>query len=87
MSKEIDNNLEAMRRFIKNQKWLLIEAIFDYMGSCEGLFNLVDKLQEIDIILIYDKNNITDEFSLNFLYQIAHSEDVEIKEYRVDCDI
>ncbi len=87
MSEEIDRKLEEMRAYIKKRNWSLVEAIFDYIGSCEGLFNLSEKLKEIDIILIYDSSNISDEFSLDFLYQSARSENVEIKEFRLCTDI
>lgn len=87
MSEEIDRNLEEMRAYIKKMNWLLVEAIFDYVGSCEGLFNLSEKLKDIDIILIYDKRNISDEFSFDFLNQTARSENVEIKEYQQCTDI
>ncbi|WP_458411460.1 hypothetical protein ACNQFZ_11355 [Schinkia sp. CFF1] len=81
ISEETDKNLEAMRTYINKKKWVLVEAIFDYIGSCDGLFNLSEKLQDIDLILIYDWNNITDEFSSKFLYQIAHTEKIKIKEF------
>lgn len=87
MSNEIEHNLEEMRVYIKKRNWSLVEAIFDYIGSCEGLFNLSGKLKDIDIILIYDRSNISDEFSLEFLYQTARSENVEIKEFRLCIDI
>lgn len=87
MSNEIEHNLEEMRVYIKKRNWSLVEAIFDYIGSCEGLFNLSEKLKDIDIILIYDRSNISDEFSLEFLYQTARSENVEIKEFRLCIDI
>ncbi|MCI1590257.1 MAG: hypothetical protein LKH79_06845 [Heyndrickxia oleronia] len=83
----MDYKLEEMRAYIKKKKWSLVEAIFDYIGSCEGLFNLSENLKTIDIILIYDRSNISDEFNLEFLYQIALSENVEIKEFRLCNDI
>ena len=52
MSEEMDYKLEEMRAYIKKKKWSLVEAIFDYIGSCEGLFNLSENLKTIDIILI-----------------------------------
>lgn len=83
MSEEVEHLLLEMKAYVEKQKWLLIEAIFDYIGSCEGLFNLSEKLKDVDIILIYDRRNISDEFILDFLYQIARSENVEIKEFRL----
>ncbi|HHY73870.1 MAG TPA: hypothetical protein GX497_11775 [Bacillus bacterium] len=85
MSEEIEHNLDKMHDYIKKQKWLLIEGIIDYRGSSDGLFTLPEKLNEIDVILIYDKNNIIDEFNLEFLYKIAKSENVEVKEYFLSC--
>lgn len=81
MSDEIEHSLDKMHDFIKKQKWLLTEGIIDYRGSSEGLFSLLNKLNEIDIILIYHKSNISDEFNLEFLYEIAKSENIEIIEF------
>lgn len=86
MSKKKDLNIEGMKKYIKKQKWELVEGIFDYEGSCEGLFSLLGKLNRIDIILIYNRNNISDEFILQFLYETAKSENVEVIEFNMDDD-
>ncbi|MBP3039561.1 hypothetical protein J9303_08675 [Bacillaceae bacterium Marseille-Q3522] len=54
----------------------------DFEGSSEGLFSLLEKIKGIDIILIYDKNNISDEFNLEFLFKTSATEKFEIKEFR-----
>jgi hypothetical protein len=77
-----DANIEEMKDYIQSQKWSLIEGIIDYEGSSEGLFNLLEKLKGINIVLIYSKKSISDEFSLNLLYQTARTENVEILEYK-----
>lgn len=87
MSKKIDLNLEDMKKYIRKQKWLLVEGIFDNEGSCEGLFSLSEKLNGIDIILIYNRDNISDEFSLQFLYKTAKSENVEVIEFHKVIDL
>jgi DNA invertase Pin-like site-specific DNA recombinase len=87
MSRNFNNQLEEMKEFIKKQNWLLVEGIVDFEESDEGLFELSERLKEIDVILIYDKNNLSDEFSLTFLYQIARNENVEIREYQMGNDV
>ena len=78
MSEKIDKKLNEMRTYIHKRNWILLEAIFDYSGSCDGLFNLPEKLKGIDIILIYDTSDLLDDFSLDFLFQLARSENIEI---------
>lgn len=81
MTEKVDSKLEEMREFVKEQNWFLVEGIVDDEGSFEGLLNLSEKLEGIDIIVIYDKKNVADKFNLQFLYQVANNEKVEIIEY------
>lgn len=81
MTEEFDSKIEEMKEFIDEQNWILVEGLVDDEGSFEGLLNLSEKLQEIDIIVIYDKKNIVDIFNLEFLFQVANNEDVEVVEY------
>ena len=81
MSEEIESNIDKMHDYIKKQQWMLIEGIIDYRGFSDGLFTLSEKMSQIDLILIYDKKNIIDEFNLEFLYKLAKSENVDVIEF------
>jgi DNA invertase Pin-like site-specific DNA recombinase len=81
MSGDLDYQLEEMKEFIKEKNWLLVEAIIDFNDSSDGLFELSDRLRNIDIILIYKRDGISDEFSLKLLYEIGRNENVEVIEY------
>ncbi|MCC3359107.1 hypothetical protein [Bacillus sp. REN16] len=82
MCQDINEKLEEMKKFVNQQKWNLIEGIVDFEGSSEGLFSLLEKKKGIDIILIYNMNNISDDFNLEFLFKTSAAEKFEIKEYR-----
>lgn len=86
MLDKVDDILQEMQAFITKHNWQLVEAIFDYEGSCEGLFKLSERLEDINLILIYDKDHISDEFSSEFLYKIAQSEKIEIIDLRLCKD-
>ncbi|MBS4218328.1 hypothetical protein KHA96_08390 [Bacillus sp. FJAT-49711] len=81
MSEKIDDRLKEIHTYIKSMQWQLVEAVFDYKDSWDGLYTLSEKLKGIDIILIYSIESISDDFAVEFIYKIAENENVVVKKY------
>ncbi|MCY7905578.1 hypothetical protein MOB40_11765 [Bacillus inaquosorum] len=74
--------LQELKEKFKKEKWELSGLFIDKINEYENLMVMItEELSEVDVIFLYSKNNIKDEFFWNLLCQTAKIENVLIKEF------
>ncbi|MGV6971522.1 hypothetical protein ACWA17_08500 [Bacillus halotolerans] len=74
--------LQELKEKFKDEKWELSGLFIDKINEYENLMVMItEELSEVDVIFLYSKNNIKDEFFWNLLCQTAKIENVLIKEF------
>ncbi|WP_099363583.1 hypothetical protein [Fredinandcohnia onubensis] len=78
---EIYDLVNKLKLFVEESGWNLLGGIIDIPGQSDGLLEIIEKIDEIDIIVIYNKNNIVDDFNYKLLFQLEKLGKPQIKEY------
>ncbi|MDQ0254133.1 ABC-type uncharacterized transport system substrate-binding protein [Evansella vedderi] len=74
--------LKEMKKKFEKENWKLSGLFIDKINEYENLMVMItDKLNKADILFLYSKNNVRDDFYWNLLYQTANVEDVILKEF------
>lgn len=74
--------LNKMKKDIQKLEWKHLEMIVDQVEGYDGLLYLItNDLEKIDVVYVYDINNIHDDFYWELLVESAKIEEVIIKEY------
>ncbi|WP_226528179.1 hypothetical protein [Metabacillus niabensis] len=74
--------LNRMKEEFEKEDWELAALIVDQINSYDNLMIMITKeLVKADILYLYSKSNITDDFYWNLLCQTSKIENVSIKEY------
>ncbi|MBA4544565.1 hypothetical protein H1164_17185 [Thermoactinomyces daqus] len=74
--------IKKLREYVKKKNWELAGRTVEACNSSDGLFEILNKLNEFDAILIYNRENILDEFNRQLLSGLATEGQIEIIEYR-----
>lgn len=74
--------LREMKGKFEKEKWELTGLFIDKINEYDNLMVMItDELNKADVLFLYSKNNIRDDFCWNLLCQTARIEDVLIKEF------
>ncbi|MCF6135211.1 hypothetical protein L2649_08505 [Thermoactinomyces vulgaris] len=78
--KNVEIIINELIEYVKKQNWELVTGVVENLNSSDGLFEIINMIHEVDAILIY-KKNITDEFNLQLLSELARQEKIEIIDF------
>lgn len=74
--------IKSMKGKFEKENWKLFKLFIDNRNEYDNLMEMItDDLKKVDILFIYSKNNIFDDFYWNLLCQSARIESVLIYEY------
>ncbi|PGZ77306.1 hypothetical protein COE55_17875 [Priestia megaterium] len=74
--------LQNMKGQFNKENWEFFGLFLDKNGEYEGLMDIItNELKRIDVLFLYSKNNIYDEFYWQLLIQSARTENISIKIY------
>jgi hypothetical protein len=74
--------LQMMKEQFEKEDWEFSELFVDNIDEYERLMEIItEELKSLDVLFVYSKINICDDFYRDLLYQSAQVENVTIKEY------
>jgi ABC-type uncharacterized transport system substrate-binding protein len=74
--------IDKMKANFQKENWRFAGLFIDKINEYDRLMDVItEELKKVDVIYLYSKNNICDEFYWNFLLQTAKVENVLIKVY------
>ncbi|MFC7785514.1 hypothetical protein ACFQWC_13530 [Rossellomorea sp. GCM10028870] len=73
--------LQRMKKQFDREDWILSGLYIDHIKEYDNLLEMITELGKVDMVYLYSKDNIEEDFYWNMLRQTAKIEKVSINIY------